>query len=349
MFAPACRGRVAGIAAGYLADVLFGDPRRGHPVALFGSGAAALERLTYADSRSCRGAAHRGTARGARRARCRRRAGRAAARTGVDGRGHRGGDVRRARRNVVEPHRPPDGRPAGRRRRRGRPATVAVAVRTRPGRARLGRAGARGTGIGRREHLRRAGGARAVGRGRRGARGAGVPRRQHAGRDDRPPVAALCPIRLGCSTFRRRRQLRRGSRHRRAGGGVRACGRRIARRERYVRGAATRPVTPAPTRVWWRRPSRARSACGSAARRSTHTNWRSGRRSATGERRRSRISLRAVRLSRIVQAAVGRGLPQRRRPYRSASFCSVVSGAAASASAAAAFSRRRCRISAYTK
>jgi len=40
-----------GIAAGYLADVLFGDPRRAHPVALFGGGAAALERLTYADSR----------------------------------------------------------------------------------------------------------------------------------------------------------------------------------------------------------------------------------------------------------------------------------------------------------
>ena len=59
MFAPACRGRVAGIAAGYLADLVFGDPRRGHPVALFGSGAAALERLTYADSRGA-GAVHVG-------------------------------------------------------------------------------------------------------------------------------------------------------------------------------------------------------------------------------------------------------------------------------------------------
>ena len=64
MIAPACRGRVAGIAAGYLADVLFGDPRRGHPVALFGSGAAALERLTYADSRSA-GALHTGALLGA--------------------------------------------------------------------------------------------------------------------------------------------------------------------------------------------------------------------------------------------------------------------------------------------
>jgi len=57
VFAPASRGRVAGIAAGYLADLLFGDPRRGHPVALFGGGAAALERLTYADSRRA-GAGH---------------------------------------------------------------------------------------------------------------------------------------------------------------------------------------------------------------------------------------------------------------------------------------------------
>ena len=64
MFAPACRGRVAGIAAGYVADVLLGDPRRGHPVALFGSGAAALERLTYADSRRA-GIVHAGALLGA--------------------------------------------------------------------------------------------------------------------------------------------------------------------------------------------------------------------------------------------------------------------------------------------
>jgi adenosylcobinamide-phosphate synthase len=51
VFVSACRARVAGIVAGYLIDLLFGDPRRGHPVAMFGSGAAALERRTYADSR----------------------------------------------------------------------------------------------------------------------------------------------------------------------------------------------------------------------------------------------------------------------------------------------------------
>lgn len=35
-----------------LADATFGDPRRGHPVAVFGSGAAAFERRCYADSRA---------------------------------------------------------------------------------------------------------------------------------------------------------------------------------------------------------------------------------------------------------------------------------------------------------
>jgi adenosylcobinamide-phosphate synthase len=46
-----CLGRAAGIAAGYLTDVALADPRRGHPVALFGNAAAALERFTYADDR----------------------------------------------------------------------------------------------------------------------------------------------------------------------------------------------------------------------------------------------------------------------------------------------------------
>ena len=57
MSAPRRTGRAAGIAAGWLADLLFGDPSRGHPVAMFGRGAAAFERLTYADSRSA-GALH---------------------------------------------------------------------------------------------------------------------------------------------------------------------------------------------------------------------------------------------------------------------------------------------------
>ena len=45
-----------GLAIGYGADLVLGDPRRGHPVAGFGRSAAALERLVYAPSRR-RGAA----------------------------------------------------------------------------------------------------------------------------------------------------------------------------------------------------------------------------------------------------------------------------------------------------
>jgi adenosylcobinamide-phosphate synthase len=41
----------SGLALGAAADVLFGDPRRGHPVAGFGTVAAALERRVWRDSR----------------------------------------------------------------------------------------------------------------------------------------------------------------------------------------------------------------------------------------------------------------------------------------------------------
>ena len=40
-----------GLALGYLADVLVGDPRRFHPVAGFGTAAAGLERVVYRDER----------------------------------------------------------------------------------------------------------------------------------------------------------------------------------------------------------------------------------------------------------------------------------------------------------
>lgn len=39
------------MAIGYLADRALGDPRRGHPVALFGRAAAAMENVTHRDSR----------------------------------------------------------------------------------------------------------------------------------------------------------------------------------------------------------------------------------------------------------------------------------------------------------
>lgn len=45
----------AGLTLGVLADELFGDPRRGHPVAGFGTAAAALERKLYRDSRTAGG------------------------------------------------------------------------------------------------------------------------------------------------------------------------------------------------------------------------------------------------------------------------------------------------------
>jgi adenosylcobinamide-phosphate synthase len=48
-----------GLALGYLADVVVGDPRRLHPVAGFGTAAAALERLVYRDERAA-GAAYVG-------------------------------------------------------------------------------------------------------------------------------------------------------------------------------------------------------------------------------------------------------------------------------------------------
>lgn len=51
--------RAAGVLVGYLADRALGDPRRGHPVAAFGTAAAGLESLTYRESRAA-GAVHVG-------------------------------------------------------------------------------------------------------------------------------------------------------------------------------------------------------------------------------------------------------------------------------------------------
>ena len=49
--------RAVGLLLGFAADRVLGDPRRLHPVAGFGTGAAALERRLYADSRA-RGVVH---------------------------------------------------------------------------------------------------------------------------------------------------------------------------------------------------------------------------------------------------------------------------------------------------
>ena len=59
MFGATRHTRVVGVLAGYLADLVLADPRTGHPVAGFGVAAAAVERVTYRDSR-IGGAAHVG-------------------------------------------------------------------------------------------------------------------------------------------------------------------------------------------------------------------------------------------------------------------------------------------------
>ena len=104
----------------------------------------------------------------------------------------------------------------------------------------------RGPGIGRGEHLRRPGSAAAVGGGGRGARGARVPRRQHPGLDGRLPLAALRPIRLGCSTIGRPGQLCRRPGDRGAGGGMRAGRWADRRRVRCGPGAADAARHPSP-------------------------------------------------------------------------------------------------------
>ena len=45
-------GRALGLLLGVAADAVFGDPRRFHPVAAFGSAASALEKRVYADSQA---------------------------------------------------------------------------------------------------------------------------------------------------------------------------------------------------------------------------------------------------------------------------------------------------------
>jgi len=64
VFGATRHNRVVGLLAGYLADLALADPRAGHPVAGFGTAAAAVERLTYRDSRSG-GAVHVGVLVGA--------------------------------------------------------------------------------------------------------------------------------------------------------------------------------------------------------------------------------------------------------------------------------------------
>ncbi|ABL03875.1 cobalamin biosynthesis protein [Mycobacterium ulcerans] len=59
MVASARQARTVGVLVGYLADLVLGDPQRGHPVAVFGRLAAGLERASYRDTRAA-GAVHVG-------------------------------------------------------------------------------------------------------------------------------------------------------------------------------------------------------------------------------------------------------------------------------------------------
>lgn len=59
VFASTWQTRAVGVLIGCLLDVVFGDPKRGHPVALFGRAAAKLEQITYRDGRVA-GAVHVG-------------------------------------------------------------------------------------------------------------------------------------------------------------------------------------------------------------------------------------------------------------------------------------------------
>jgi adenosylcobinamide-phosphate synthase len=64
VFGTARHTRAVGVLAGYLVDLVLADPRAGHPVAGFGAAAAAMERLTYRDTR-IGGAVHVGVLVGA--------------------------------------------------------------------------------------------------------------------------------------------------------------------------------------------------------------------------------------------------------------------------------------------
>lgn len=64
MFGATRHTRVVGVLAGYLIDLVLGDPRAGHPVAGFGAAASAVERVTYRDTR-IGGAVHVGVLVGA--------------------------------------------------------------------------------------------------------------------------------------------------------------------------------------------------------------------------------------------------------------------------------------------
>ena len=118
-----------------------------------------------------------------------------------------------------------------------------------------------------------------------GRAGAGrLSRGQHPRRDGRAPQRAVRPVRAGVRAARRPAQPGPVAAVGAARRGARAGRRRRHPTRASTCGAATLRTTRARTPARSRRPSPARSMCGSAASTPTATGWRTGTRSATVDR-----------------------------------------------------------------
>ena len=231
----------AGLAVGFMADRVFGDPRRGHPVAGFGAAASWLEARCYAD-RQTAGVVHTaalvGIAIGLGATLERLISDRswatvmttAAATWAVLG----GRSLSRE-----ADHRC---RTAGR-----REVDRCQGPGSSSGGSRYCRAVSRGSGesdrgVGRGERFRCDRRSAAVGGSRGTARAARISGRQHFGRHDRAPLAALSAVRLGGCPARRSGQLGAGATGRAGGSSLGAAGRRH-RTERDRRRTPRRRAT----------------------------------------------------------------------------------------------------------
>ena len=303
----AVRSRAVGLVLGAVADAVFADPARWHPVAGFGSCAAALERRWYADrprrracaTQPCWSRASWGWA-----WRQRRRPGDGPSRTrvatavatwavlgGTSLAAH--GRALAALLDAADPRRTWTAARALIPALCGRdPQSLDAAGMARAGTESMA------------ENTSDAAVAPLLWGAVRGhARAARLPRDQHPRRDGRLPLAALPAVRLGGGPRRRRGEprARRGSpRCCRPGSPPRSADRRA---RPWPRGAATPGHTRAPTRARSRRLRRERSAWGSAARPPTRTAIEDRPRLGSGPPPTPIDLRRAARLSRLVAAA----------------------------------------------
>ena len=254
------QARAVGLAAGFAADRLLGDPATGHPVAAFGRFAHDVEQRVWADD-VVTGAAYTAVlvgsagAVGAVIARATRR--RPFLQAVTTAAATLGG----ARRPLPRPRgrgRPP---PPGRRRPSRRPPPPDPPRRPRHRGARRGRDLPRRGRVGGREHVRRRRRptARRCGRGRAGT--VGLSRGQHPRRDGRTPQRAVRQVRAGVGAARRPAQPRPVTAVGVARRGPRAGQSAATRDAPWTRGAATRRTIRARTPARSRRRSPARSAC----------------------------------------------------------------------------------------